>query len=286
MSYQAVKIGHRFAGMFIDYLIIFFGLGILAAMMLFAWDLNSLGLDSDINRAEVIAKWAMITLLTIWVSKDVFGGRSIAKRALKQQLLNYKTEAVADPFLTLLRNLFSLIWPLEFVWALVNPERRLGDLVAGTKLVNYQGSQPAPNPELWRSLGAIALSGLFWYLLISPLYPEYGAGRGSEVAPVVESVDEAKSKVLQEALVFKLGEAFPEIEATVFEQSDSDGEGFIQVKLFREAEKTIGLSRLYNFRAMIIEISDQTLPETVGWSGELLVSQKSPIGSSQQTLYW
>lgn len=286
MSYQQVKTGHRFAGMFIDYLIIFFGLGIVAVITLLLIDMNAPVVDMDISVAETVVKWAMIILLALWMAKDVFGGQSLAKRVLKQQLLSNKTEEVADPFLTLLRNLFSFAFPVEFVWAMVNPERRLGDLVAGTKLVSYKDSTPAPSAPIWRSFLALSLSFVCLFLLINPLFPAYEDGRGSEVEPQIESVNEAKSQVLQEALLFKMGQVFPEISVTVYENSDMEGEGFIQVKLFREAEKGIGLSRLYNFRAMIIEISEQTLPETVGWAGEMQAEQQIFTNKTEQTLYW
>ncbi|MEM6343978.1 MAG: RDD family protein [Bacteroidota bacterium] len=286
MSYQAVKTGHRFAGMFIDYMIVFIGLGFVAILSLVVMDFNDLVTGSDYNKAETVTKWAIIIVFAIWTAKDVFGARSLAKRAIKQQILHHKTEAAADPFVTLLRNLLSFIWPVEFCWALINPERRLGDLVAGTKLVSYQGSSPAPSGELWRSFAALGVSLLFWFLLINPIFPKYGEGRGSAVAPQIESLNETKSQKLTDALAFKMGQAFPEIEAKVYDSSNEAGEGFIEVDLFREAEKNIGLSRLYNFRIMIHEISDQTLPETKDWAGRMKVTQKNPLGSSTQELFW
>ncbi len=286
MSFQAVKTGHRFAGMFIDYMIVFVGLGFGAVLTLVAMDFSDLAMESSYNKAEVVTKWAIIILFALWTAKDVFGSRSLAKRALKQQVLHAKTEAAADPFVSLLRNLLSFIWPVEFIWALINPERRLGDFVAGTRLVSYQGTSPAPSPELWRSFAALGLSLLFWFLLINPIFPEYGEGRGSEVAPQIESLNEAKSQQLTEALAFKMSQAFPEIEARVYDSSNESDEGFIEVDLFREAEKNIGLSRLYSFRIMIDEISDQTLPETKDWAGRMTVTQKNPVGSSTQELFW
>lgn len=286
MSYQAVKTGHRFAGMFIDYMIVFIGLGFLSVLSLILMDFSDLAMESSYNMAEAVTKWAIIILFALWMAKDVFGARSLAKRALKQQILHNKTEAAADPFVTLLRNLLSFAWPLEFIWALINPERRLGDFVAGTKLVSYQDQSPAASPELWRSFAALGISLLFWFLLINPIFPEYGEGRGSELAPQVESLNEAKSQKLTEALAFKMGQAFPEIEAKVYDSSNEEGEGFIEVSLFREAEKNIGLSRLYSFRIMIDEISDQTLPETKDWAGRMTVTQKNPVGSSTQELFW
>ncbi|MEL7530947.1 MAG: hypothetical protein AAFN10_06555 [Bacteroidota bacterium] len=286
MSFQAVKTGHRFAGMFIDYMIVFVGLGFFTVLALIAWDFNGLGDEASFLQAETVSKWALIILFAIWTAKDVFGARSPAKRALKQQILHNKTEAAADPFLTLLRNLLSFIWPVEFIWSLINPTRRLGDFVAGTKLMSYQGAEPAPSPELWRSFGALGLSLLFWFLLINPLFTTYGEGRSNAIEPQLESINLDKSDQLTDALIFKMGQAFPEIEAKVYENSNEAGEGFIEVVLFREAEKNIRLSRLYSFRIMIQEISDQTLPETKDWSGRMMVSQKNPVGTSSQELYW
>jgi hypothetical protein len=42
----------------------------------------------------------------------------------------------------MVRNLTGPIWPIEAVSILVNPKRRLGDIIAGTILVDVPASDP------------------------------------------------------------------------------------------------------------------------------------------------
>jgi uncharacterized RDD family membrane protein YckC len=72
--------------------------------------------------------------------KDSFAGRSPAKRILGLQIINEKTNLPAGPLRCFARNLFIIMWPVEFIMALINPEKRLGDYVAGTRLQKINGT--------------------------------------------------------------------------------------------------------------------------------------------------
>jgi len=69
------------------------------------------------------------------LNKDLCNGRSIAKRILGFQIIDVKTNKVASDYKCMLRNITIIIFPLEVVVALLNKERRIGDLLAGTKLL-------------------------------------------------------------------------------------------------------------------------------------------------------
>lgn len=78
-----------------------------------------------------------ILFVAIYLCKDSFNGRSIAKRVFKTQIVEHATGKVASPLRCFVRNLFCFIWPIELIVVAVNPQRRIGDFVAGTKVVAY-----------------------------------------------------------------------------------------------------------------------------------------------------
>ena len=118
-----VKWDKRIASMFIDHMVmsvtgIFFFIGIVSGMYSF------LLIGSSISFA-------------LYFCKDSFAGRSIGKRVLKFQVINARTGQVASPLRCLMRNFFIILWPIEVIVTLISPQRRIGDFVAGTKVVNY-----------------------------------------------------------------------------------------------------------------------------------------------------
>lgn len=90
----------------------------------------------------------------LYFCKDCINGRSIAKRTLKLQVVDNLNGSVASPLKTFVRNIFIVIWPIEVIMTLINPNRRIGDYVAGTKVISF-------NPELEQpkiNIGQIGLS--------------------------------------------------------------------------------------------------------------------------------
>lgn len=77
----------------------------------------------------------------LYFCKDCINGRSIAKRALKLQVVDNKSGNVASPIKCFVRNIFCILWPIEVIVTLASPSRRIGDMVAGTRVIPF-------NPEL------------------------------------------------------------------------------------------------------------------------------------------
>ena len=73
----------------------------------------------------------------LYFCKDMINGRSIAKRILKLQVVDNKTRQEATPLQCLVRNIFCIIWPIEVIISVTNTSQRLGDRVAGTRLIPY-----------------------------------------------------------------------------------------------------------------------------------------------------
>jgi uncharacterized RDD family membrane protein YckC len=88
-----------------------------------------------------ISSYPIVPLFVIYFCKDCIGGRSPAKRILKLVVVDNKTHAPATPLQSLIRNLFILIWPIEACVAFFNQKRRIGDRVAGTKLIRHTGNE-------------------------------------------------------------------------------------------------------------------------------------------------
>jgi uncharacterized RDD family membrane protein YckC len=78
---------------------------------------------------------------SLYFNKDIFLGRSPAKRILKLQVVDIKTNKPANPLKCLIRNVTVVLWPIEVIVALINNERRIGDFIAGTKLTTYDPEQ-------------------------------------------------------------------------------------------------------------------------------------------------
>jgi len=73
----------------------------------------------------------------LYFCKDCLNGRSIAKRASKLQVVENSSGKVASPIRCFIRNIFCILWPIEVFVTFVSPDRRIGDWVAGTKVVPY-----------------------------------------------------------------------------------------------------------------------------------------------------
>lgn len=78
--------------------------------------------------------------------KDCINGQSITKRIIKLQVVDNKTGTVATPMQCFIRNTTLILLPLECLIALIRPDRRIGDKIAGTKLVIYEAGMNN-NPE-------------------------------------------------------------------------------------------------------------------------------------------
>jgi uncharacterized RDD family membrane protein YckC len=78
--------------------------------------------------------YTAIVLFSVFLNKDIYYGKSIGKYFNGTRVVSIKTGSVASPIQCLIRNLFILIWPLETIVLFFTPERRIGDMVAGTKV--------------------------------------------------------------------------------------------------------------------------------------------------------
>jgi len=81
-------------------------------------------------------------MMVALVNKDIFGGQSAVHRLLGFQVVDAKTNKQASKVRCMLRNVTAPLWPIEAIFLLANPKRRIGDFIAGTSLIEVEPSDP------------------------------------------------------------------------------------------------------------------------------------------------
>ena len=80
----------------------------------------------------------MLLLFGIYLNKDFLKGRSAAKRILGQVVIDKETNKPASELKCAIRNFTDIFWIVEVVIVMFTPSRRIGDLIANTKVVRTE----------------------------------------------------------------------------------------------------------------------------------------------------
>jgi uncharacterized RDD family membrane protein YckC len=152
---------------------------------------------NDLNKSESffslysshnIFTYVSILGFSTFFWKDSINGQSIAKRVFKLQIVDKKTGEAASPLQCFVRNIFGLIWPVEALMIMKNSSRRLGDLVAGTEVVNYDSNTFVHKTNYLKVCTAFLLSYLMILLLTFFVVKHFDcpvhSRRSCEVSPV------------------------------------------------------------------------------------------------------
>lgn len=107
-----------------------------------------------------------IILFSLFLNKDIFFGKSIGKSFAGLRVVSSRTGNPASPIQCLVRNLFLLLWPLEALVLFFSPKKRIGDIVAGTKV---QQSTEIGHENNWRYIQVI-LSVVGSFILVYYLF--------------------------------------------------------------------------------------------------------------------
>ena len=95
---------------------------------------------------ELFSIWIGIIPFSIFsfftINKDYYKAKSIAKRHFGYQVYDLKSNKPATELQCVIRNSTIIIWPLEVIVSMFNSHRRLGDLLAGTKLIDSDKEDP------------------------------------------------------------------------------------------------------------------------------------------------
>ena len=130
-------LGNRIASMFIDcfYMFILCGAsGSLICLLVFLYQSKPKN-AYEFHIFGGAPYYILLGAFYTYTFKDSINGRSLGKRITNMQVVDNKTGKSASPLQCLIRNLFILIAPVEFILSFVNPYLRIGDRAANTKVV-------------------------------------------------------------------------------------------------------------------------------------------------------
>lgn len=140
----------------------------------------------------------------IYLCKDIIHGRSIGKRVTNTQVVDNKTGLSATPLQTLARNITCIIWPVEVIITLINPERRLGDRIAGTRIALYDRNT-RPDTKLDVKQVAIALMAAYLIITLLTVTLQSLVPKPERVTYLESSYNETASKQLEKLFSDNLG---------------------------------------------------------------------------------
>jgi uncharacterized RDD family membrane protein YckC len=169
--------------------------------------------------------------IALYFCKDTFNGRSIAKRILKLQVVDNATGNAASPLQCLVRNIFCVVWPIEGIVALVNTNRRIGDRVAGTRLVQFDPASERQKVGIFKLLLPLVLAYGALQSIVE-LTPTYGV-RKFDIRQ--SSYNAAASRELEQVLTDRLGQYFtPDIK--VYDTITGENLKYISIVLKLKAD--------------------------------------------------
>lgn len=203
-----ISTGTRLAAMFLDHLFMtFIALAFFIPQMIvsFAGAFSTNHEQTNTNTIDSLAYLSMVGF-ALYFCKDSINGRSIAKRILKLQVVDNSTGQAASPLKCLVRNLFLILWPIETIIALTNPSRRIGDRVAGTKLVAFDPSIEQPKPNTGQAFIALLIAYTPIFLLMLLMQGLIWTMNGGKVDYVESSYNPKASKEMEQLLTDSLGQ--------------------------------------------------------------------------------
>ena len=208
MNERKIDSGTRLGTMVLDHFIMTMIAGIFFIPVMIGQFANAFKVTHEQTNSDMFGKmiYLMLVGFAIYFCKDSINGRSIAKRILKLQIVDNNTGLVASPLKCLVRNLFCILWPIEAIVALINPSRRIGDRVAGTKLVIFDPVLEQPKLNYGQIAIALGLAYGFMFVFILPFNSMQLRFARQKIQFVESSYNEPESRLTEKLFVDSLGQ--------------------------------------------------------------------------------
>ena len=167
---------HRIASMLLDHIV----------MCLVIVPIAILTFIIIISARLELNNWIGISLaffpFFIYLNKDFLNGKSAAKRFLGYEVVDRKTGKTANELQCFIRNLpICLIWPIEVFAGLINPERRIGDFIANTKVIP---AEKMNIKSLWSELKNVRFKANYLGIIIVGIIYFYGLSQIMPFNPI------------------------------------------------------------------------------------------------------
>ena len=137
-------VGNRIKSMLVDFAYVtsvFFPWIIIIALPFIILTINNSENQTFFNLYITVALIPYTLTIMALLNKDLCNGKSIGKRIYGYQIIDSQTKETAGEYKCMLRNITMIIWPIEAIVIMINPSKRIGDLIAGTEIIKI-------NPEL------------------------------------------------------------------------------------------------------------------------------------------
>lgn len=204
---QKINAGTRIGSMLLDHIamtfiaMIFFVPGMISGFST-AFEINHEQTSPDIFGG---LSYVGLIGFALYFCKDCINGRSIAKRALKLQVVENKSGNVASPIRCFIRNIFCILWPIEVIVTLVSPSRRIGDMVAGTRVIPFNRELEQPKVNYAKVGLSILLAYGLMVLVMLPFEGLKSKMESNQVAYIESSLNENSANETEQLLADSLG---------------------------------------------------------------------------------
>ena len=283
MTEKEPERGTRLVSMILDHLIMTMIAGIFFIPEIISSISNIMSHEQP--KSDVFGGMSYIFLIgfAIYFCKDSINGRSIAKRILKLQLIDNSTGQVASPLKCLLRNVFCILWPLEVIVAIINPSRRIGDIVAGTRLVIFDPTLEQPKINLGKVAMAFVLAYGILILLMIPLKSMQPTFGDNETRFVENTYNEQVSKSAGKLFNDSLGQILT-ADIKVYDKMETENLKYVSAifilkKDLLESESDFDKLKIETTRILLTQFPEKT------FVGELKYVYQTSTSMTSKTIY-
>ena len=224
---EKVTIGLRLASMLVDHFAMTFIMMIIVMPGFAISMFNAFNQDHNPNSSIFGGISFMFAFgFSAYFNKDIFNGRSPAKRILKMQVIDNKTGKVANPLKCLVRNLTIPLWPLEVIFVLIDPKRRLGDKIAGTRIDYVEN--PEKTKMNWSKFSIALLIAIGFSILISlPFTILSSKWQADKVAYIESTYNQETSKQTNNIFETELDGLIKEADFRIYDQIENDDRKYV-----------------------------------------------------------
>lgn len=230
MDEKKVNVGTRLGSMILDHIIMTIIIMIISIPYFISTFSNAFEISHVQTDPNTFGNSGLVLLIgfSLYFCKDCVLGRSPAKRILKLQIVDNSTGEVASPIKCFIRDIFCILWPVEVIIALVNPSRRIGDFVAGTKLIPYEPLIEKPDPKYIQIIISLIFSAGIGYLIMLP-FNKMGSNFAKQKINYVEtSFNESDSKAIEKLFADSLGN-YLDSSVRIYDKIQNDSVKYVSI---------------------------------------------------------
>lgn len=272
----------RLGAMVIDHLVMCFICMAIALAFLFFGFFQNEGITHEQSVfAPHLMTYGLILGFLVYFNKDFFNGQSPAKSLLKIQVVNHKTNEVANSLRCLIRNLTIPLWPVEVIFTLVNPERRLGDYLAGTRIDSIDFERKSKSASLNDFFSVGVFSAILGLVLITTI--PFESFNTKQINYVTSSYNEELSQDLSRFLADRFQYDCDSVSVKYYEEIENDSLQYISVLFFTSKPEV--MEKVYGFMGFGEQIRDTlcliVAPKSFVVKGKVILSRPGQVKISE-----